>query len=136
MRRARACALAGSPPSSPRIRRTGWPDSPPRAVTSATHARAPKKNGAMVAPRTPLWTPNEPSRISAPEPAPDPGPGVGGGSPGPPAEPDPGPLPAAVPPPDPPEPAPGRVRSAFGATDPEAPSAGRPGFPGAGEPDP
>src|SRR5438552_13027447 len=66
MRRTRAWVLAGSPPSSPRIRRTGCPLSPPRAVTSATQARAPWKNGAMVAPRTPLWTPNDPSRISPP----------------------------------------------------------------------
>ena len=35
---------------------------------------------AMVAPRTPLWTPNEPSRISARALAPEPGPEAGDGS--------------------------------------------------------
>src|SRR5437879_539665 len=95
MRRTRAWVLAGSPPSSPRIRRTGCPLSPPRAVTWATQARAPWKNGAIVAPRIPLWTPNDPSRISAPvapPPAPAPAPGAAGGAPPPP---DPAAVPAA-----------------------------------------
>src|SRR5438105_9282994 len=108
MRRTRAWVLAGSPPSSPRIRRTGCPLSPPRAVTSATQARAPWKNGAIVAPRIPLWTPNDPSRISAsvaPPPAPDPVPGADGRAPPPP---DPAAVPAAPPAPAP-EPAPGRL---------------------------
>src|SRR5581483_3799444 len=107
MRWTSAWALAGSPPSSPKIRRTGWPASPPRAATSAAQARAPWKNGAMVAPRMPLWTPNDPSRISPRAPAPAcaaPGRGPAAGRAGPTAPPDAGvaasPPAAPAPPPE------------------------------------
>src|SRR5437870_4607345 len=55
----------GSPPSSTWKSRTGWPSTPPRALTSATQARAPSAMGAIAAPITPDSAPTEPSRISA-----------------------------------------------------------------------
>src|SRR5437879_1212726 len=131
MRCTSAWALAGSPPSYPKIRRTGWPLRPPRVATSAAQARAPWKKGAMVAPRIPLWTPNDPSRISPPVvgvagPGPAPAPGAGDGPAGPaePAGPPPAPELAAFPapalPPPPPAPAagagePGVARAEAGA---------------------
>src|SRR5258705_1804590 len=54
----------GSPPSSTWKSRTGCPATPPRALTSATQARAPSAMGAIAAPITPDSAPTEPSRIS------------------------------------------------------------------------
>src|SRR5262245_20548048 len=55
----------GSPPSSTWNNRTGCPSTPPRALTSATHARAPSAIGAIAAPITPDSAPTDPSLISA-----------------------------------------------------------------------
>src|SRR6266480_6913218 len=63
MRRAIDRALLGSPPSSARISLTGWPARPPRALTSAAHARAPWGTGSRIRPIGPVWVPNEPREI-------------------------------------------------------------------------
>src|SRR2546430_17380838 len=63
MRRAIERALLGSPPSSARTSRTGWPARPPRALTSAAHARAPWGTGSRIRPIGPVWVPNEPRAI-------------------------------------------------------------------------
>src|SRR5438309_5212567 len=44
--------------------RTGCPFRPPRALTSATHARPPCRMGNISDPRTPPSVPIDPSRIS------------------------------------------------------------------------
>src|SRR5207302_6269493 len=55
--------LLGSPPSSARINLTGCPARPPRALTSAAHARAPCGTGSRIRPMGPVWVPNEPRAI-------------------------------------------------------------------------
>src|SRR5882757_6226530 len=63
MRRTMDRALLGSPPSSARISLTGWPARPPRALTSAAHARAPWGTGSRIRPIGPVWVPNDPRAI-------------------------------------------------------------------------
>src|SRR5882724_7141118 len=106
MRRTMDSALLGSPPSSAMISLTGWPARPPRALTSAAHARAPWGTGSRMRPMGPVWVPNDPRAIVLFEPpagvAGEPGvptPGVAPAPlPGAPADPD-GLLPPAVAPP-------------------------------------
>src|SRR5882724_1508431 len=63
MRRTIDSALLGSPPSSAMISLTGWPARPPRALTSAAHARAPCGTGSRIRPIGPVCVPNEPRAI-------------------------------------------------------------------------
>src|SRR5688572_5892129 len=61
IRRTSDRACCGSPRSSPKTTFTGWPDSPPRTLTSATQARVAGGMAATCAPITPDAVPNDPS---------------------------------------------------------------------------
>src|SRR6266545_2903999 len=63
MRRARASARFGSPPSSPVINLTGCPFKPPRAFTSETQARAAGRRGRSCWPLGPDSVPTEPTTM-------------------------------------------------------------------------
>src|SRR5581483_12009044 len=64
IRLARLKARLASPPSSAKMIRTGCPASPPRALTSAPHALAPRMMGSRAPPIGPDCWPMLPRRIS------------------------------------------------------------------------
>src|SRR5437016_12779776 len=92
MCRTTAWVLAGSPPSSAKTRRTGWPFSPPRLFSEAAQARTPAAADRVTAPRIPVWAPNDPKTISEPRPGAAPGPAGGDGIDCPAEEPGAGPA--------------------------------------------
>src|SRR3989440_11079776 len=92
MCRTTAWVLAGSPPSSAKTRRTGWPFSPPRLFSEAAQARTPAAADRVTAPRIPVWASNDPKTISEPRPGAAPGPAGGDGIDCPAVEPGAGPA--------------------------------------------
>src|SRR5438132_9226519 len=92
MYRTTAWVLAGSPPSSAKTRRTGWPFSPPRLFSEAAHARTPAAADRVTAPRIPVWAPKDPKTISEARPVAAPEPAGGDGTDCPAVEPGAGPA--------------------------------------------